>query len=155
MPNQLQKIVLFLIFLASFSTFSQTPNFSGTWKLNFEKSNLDKNDSLNGLTSQVFVIQQTGDRFKLKIYHYYGDKKRKIGFKMKSDGKTRTVKLLFKGKLEPKENSLLATIWRNGYFNCVNYAFGKNQNELVADETYKGRPRDHHSIWVFDRVISK
>ena len=138
-----------------FYGFTQTPNFSGTWVLNFEKSQLDKTDNLNGLTGQIFVIKQDGNKFSLKIYHIYGDKKKKIGFRMLADGKTRRVKIIFKGKLEQKENSLQVTMWRKNYLNIVNYKFGINQNEFIADEVFTGRPKNHHSIWVFDREVAK
>jgi hypothetical protein len=49
-----------------------------------------------GLTSSVFIIKQEGDKFRLTIYHVFGDKKKKISFKMTADGKTRKVKILFK-----------------------------------------------------------
>jgi hypothetical protein len=149
--NLLLITIILLVFNSSI--LAQSPNFSGTWVLNFEKSKLeDKNDKLTG---QLFIIQQEGDKFSLKIYHMYGNKKKKIGFKMLADGKTRSVKLLFKGKLEKKERSLQATMWRKNYLNSVNYKFGTNQNELVADEVFTGRPKDHHSIWVFDREVAK
>jgi hypothetical protein len=74
---------------------------------------------------------------------------------MIADGKTRKVKILFKGKLEHTENSLRATLWRKNFSNIVNYKFGDSQNEFIADEVFKGKPQDHHSIWVFDREISK
>ena len=74
---------------------------------------------------------------------------------MVADGMTRRVKIIFKGKLEQKDNSLQATMWRKNYLNSVNYKFGINQNELVADEVFTGRPKDHHSIWVFDKEIPK
>ena len=50
--NKKLRILLTAIglFVYQSQTFAQTPNFSGTWVLNFEKSNLDKNDNLNGLT---------------------------------------------------------------------------------------------------------
>ena len=153
------KIKILLTVLGSFiyqsQTFAQTPNYTGTWVLNFEKSKLDKSDTLNGLTGQIFVIKQDGNKFSLKIYHIYGDKKKKIGFRMLADGKTRRVKILFKGKLEQKESSLQATMWRKNYLNSVNYKFGTNQSELDADEVFTGRPKDHHSIWVFDREVAK
>jgi hypothetical protein len=151
------KFILTLlgIIIFHFYGFTQTPNFSGTWVLNFEKSNLYKNDNLNGLTNQIFIIKQDGNKFSLKIYHIYGDKKKKIGFRMLADGKTRRVKIIFKGKLEQKENSLQATMWRKNYLNIVNYKFGRNQNELIADEVFTGRPKNHHSIWVFDRQVPK
>lgn len=143
---------IFLIALNS-SLSGQVPNFSGTWILNFEKSKLE--DKTDGLTGQMFIIKQEGDKFSLKIYHIYGDKKKKIGFRMLADGKTRRVKILFKGKLEQKVNGLQATMWRKNYSNIVNYTFGTNQNELIADEVFTGRPKKHHSIWVFDREVVK
>jgi len=153
--NEITKLLLATFILISFksSTFGQVPNFSGTWKLNFEKSKLE--DNSDGLTGQLFVIKQEGNKFSLKIYHMYGDKTKKIGFKMQADGKTRGVKLIFKAKLEQKENGLQATLWRKNYLNIVNYKFGINQNELIADEVYTGRPKNHHSIWVFDKEVLK
>ena len=153
--KEIAKLLLATIILIAFkfSTFGQVPNISGTWKLNFEKSKLE--DNSDGLTGQLFVIKQEGNKFSLKIYHIYGGKTKKIGFKMKADGKTRGVKLFFKGKLEQKENGLQATLWRKNYLNIVNYKFGVNQNELIADEVYTGRPKNHHSIWVFDKEVLK
>lgn len=149
------KLLLAIIILIAFhpSITAQVPNFSGTWTLNFEKSKLeDKNE---GLTGQMFIIKQDGNKFNLKIYHVYGNKKKKIGFRMLADGKTRRVKIIFKGKLEQKENGLQATMWRKNYLNIVNYKFGINQNELIADEVFTGKPKNHHSIWVFDRSNTK
>ena len=155
MTTKLKFLLPLLGFVFQSQIFAQTPNFTGTWVLNFEKSKLDTTDNLNGLTGQIFVIKQVDNEFSLKIYHVYGDKKKKIGFKMVADGKTRRVKIIFKGKLEQKDNSLQATMWRKNYLNSVNYKFGTNQNELVADEVFRGRPKDHHSIWVFDREVAK
>jgi hypothetical protein len=148
--NVLKFVIAFWLY--PLTNFAQSPNFTGTWVLNFEKSSIeDRNDKL---TRQIFLIKQNGDDFSLKIQHIYGNKTRKIGFRMLADGKTRRVKLLFKGKLEQKENGLQATMWRKYYFNQVNYRFGKDQNELIADETYQGIPKNHHSIWVFDRQFT-
>jgi hypothetical protein len=151
------KIKILLAVLGSFvyqsQVFAQTPNYTGTWVLNLEKSTLEHPPE--GLTSSVFIIKQEGDKFRLTIYHVFGDKKKKISFKMTADGKTRKVKILFKAKLEPTENSLRATLWRKNFSNIVNYRFGNNQNEFIADEIFTGKPQDHHSIWVFDREIPK
>lgn len=155
MTTKLKLLVLLLGLGFQLQMFAQRPNFTGTWVLNFQKSKLDTTDNLNGLTGQIFVIKQVDNEFSLKIYHIYGDKKRKIGFKMTADGKARRVKIIFKGKLEQKDNSLQATMWRKNYLNSVNYKFGTNQNELVADEVFTGRPKEHHSIWVFDREVAK
>ena len=104
MKNKI-KILLTVLGLLVYQSqiFAQTPNYTGTWVLNFEKSKLDKSDNLNGLTGQIFVIKQDGNKFSLKIYHLYGDKKKKIGFRMLADGKTRRVKILFKGKLTERK----------------------------------------------------
>ena len=127
MTTKINFFLLLLGFVFQSQIFAQTPNLTGTWVLNFEKSKLDTTDNLNGLTGQIFVIKQVDNEFSLKIYHIYGDKKKKIGFKMVADGKTRRVKIIFKGKLEQKDNSLQATMWRKNYLNSVNYKFGTNQ----------------------------
>src|SRR5687768_9140619 len=95
--------------------FAQTPDYTGTWVLNLEKSKLEHQPK--GLTGSVFIIKQEGDKFSLTRYHVFGDKKKKLSFKMVADGQTRKVKLLFNGKLEQKENSLLATLWRKNFSN--------------------------------------
>jgi hypothetical protein len=149
------KILLTVLglFVYQSKIFSQIPNYTGTWVLNLEKSTLEYPPT--GLTSSVFIINQEGDKFRLTRYHVFGGKKKKISFKMIADGKTRKVKILFKGKLEHTENSLQATLWRKNFSNIVNYQFGSSQNEFIADEVFKGKPQDHHSIWVFDREIPK
>jgi hypothetical protein len=133
----------------TFTAYAQVPDFTGTWVVNFEKSKLE--DKPEDMTGNIFKIKQQGEKFKIKIYHLSGEKKRKIGFKMKADGKTRPVKLIFKGKLEKTADGLKASIWRKDFENVVNYRLGQTNDELVADEVFKGKPRDHHSIWVFDR----
>lgn len=141
------------LFIYQIQIDAQKNNFTGTWILNLEKSKLEHKP--DGLTSSVFVIKQDGDKLKLTRYHIFGEKKRKISFKMTADGKTRKVKLLFNGKLEWRENSLLATLWRKNFLNVVSYRFGDNQNEFIADEVYTGNPQNHHNVWVFDREMSK
>ena len=79
--------------------FAQSIDISGTWILNLEKSQLEAKSE--GFTGSKFIISQKGEKFYLTRYHYYGERSNKISFKMKADGKTRPVKLLFRGKLEP------------------------------------------------------
>ncbi len=152
-----KKLKFFFAVVALFAfqqkIFAQIPNYTGTWILNFKKSKLEHQPP--GLTRKVFIIKQDGDNFELARYNFFGDKKKKISFKMVADGLTRRVKILFKAKLEKKGNSLRATLWRKDFLNIVNYNFGNNQNELVADEVFTGKPQNHHSIWVFDRQILK
>jgi len=153
--NSKIKILLTLVvfFIYRSKTIAQKPDYTGTWVLNLEKSKLESRPE--GFTSSVFIIKQEGDKFKLTRYHIFGEKKKKISFRMKADGKTRRVKLLFKGKLEWKENTLQATLWRKNFLNIVNYKFGNNQNEFIADEVFTGNPKNHHNIWVSDRQNSK
>ena len=141
------------LFAFQHTVFAQTPNYTGTWILNFEKSKLEHQPG--GLTGKLFIIKQEGDNFSLARYNIFGEKKKKISFDMIADGITRRIKILFRGKLEKKDNSLQATLWRKNFLNIVNYKFGVNQNELVADEVFTVRPENHHSVWVFDREILK
>lgn len=154
MKNEINIFLTLLgLFVYQSNIFAQTPNYTGTWVLNFEKSKLEHKP--NGLTRSVFIIKQDGDKFKLTRSHIFGEKKKTISFKMNADSKTRRVKILFRGKLEQKESSLQATLWRKNFLNVVNYKFGENQNEFIADEIFTGNPQNHHNIWVFDREIPK
>jgi len=154
MKDKLNILLTILGLFAYHSQISaQTPNYTGTWVLNFEKSTLEHRPE--GLTNTLFIIKQENDKFRLTRYHIFGDKKKKISFKMTANGKTKRVKMLFKGKLERKENNLRATLWRKNFSNIVDYKFGNTQNELIADEVYTGKPQNHHNIWVFDREIPK
>jgi hypothetical protein len=153
--NKKIKILLTILgfFVCQSQTFAQKPNFTGTWVFNFEKSKFEFGPE--GLTSSLFIIKQDADNFKLTRTHVYGEKKNKLSFKMIADGKTRRVKILFRGKLEWKENNLQATLWRKNFSNIVNYKFGNSPNEFIADEVFTGYPKNHHTIWVFDRENSK
>jgi hypothetical protein len=154
MKNRIKILLIVLgLFVYQSHIFPQTPNYTGTWVLNLEKSRLEHRP--NGLTSSVFIIKQDGEKFSLTRYHIFGDKKKKISFKMVADGKTRRVKILFKGKLEQEENNLRATLWKRNFSNIVNYKFGNNQNEFIADEVLTSKPNNHHNIWVFDREIPR
>jgi len=146
-------LIVSALFVYPFQIFAQAPNYTGTWILNLEKSTLEHRPK--GLTRSVFIVKQEGDKFSLTRYHFFGEKKKKISFKMVADGKTRKVKTLFKCKLERKENDLLATLWRKNFSNIVHYKFGNSRNELIADEIFTGKPQNHHNIWVFDREIPK
>ena len=117
---------MFALCIGFSSTWAQQTDFSGTWILNLEKSKLESKPE--GLTGSMFVIEQKNDKVYLTRYHIYGEKKDKISFKMTPDGKTRTIKLFFKGKLEKSTNGLKASIWNNSFSNIVNYQFGINQN---------------------------
>ena len=146
-------LIVFCIFVSSSQLFSQRPNYMGTWVLNLEKSKIEA-DWAKGLTKGVFTIKQNGDNFTLARYFIIGEKKRKLRFKMIADGKVHRKKIFFKGKLEWKDNNLQATIFRNGFLNIVNYKFGDNQNEFIADEVFTGKPQDYHNHWVFERYHS-
>jgi hypothetical protein len=151
----MKRLAIILLVTAAIGTASlaQQPDFTGHWRLNFDKSQLE--DRPAGLTSSLFVIKQEGDAIKLTRFHIFGEKQNKIGFKMKADGKTRKIKMLFKGKLEKTEEGLKATLWRKNFNNVVSYSFGNSKDEIIADETFIGKPKDHHNIWVFDREVQQ
>jgi hypothetical protein len=150
----MKKIIIILLtalglFVFQSQILAQTNNYTGTWILNLEKSQLESPPE--GFTGSVFIIKQEGDKFKLTRYHLFGEKKKKISFKMIADGKTRKVKILFNGKLEWKENNLQATLSRKNFSNIVLYKFGNNQNEFIANEVFTGIPKNYHNVWVFNR----
>lgn len=142
-------LVGFGLFIGQATNNDSIPHLDGRWILNFEKSKLEHRAA--GLTGSIFIIKQQGENFQLTRTHQFGDRNKTLRFKMKADGKTRTVKVLFKGKLESMENELRATLWRKDFHNVVSYHFGHDQNELVADETFRGKPKNHHNVWVFER----
>lgn len=146
-------LIVLCFFVYQSASFAQKPNYTGTWILNLEKSKFEFQQ--DGLTSSIFVIKQDGDKVKLTRTHIWGKKKNKLSFKMLADGKTRRVKLLFKGKLEWKENTLQATLWRKNFLNIVNYRFGSHPDEFIADEVFTGYPKNHHNIWVFVKDTAK
>lgn len=141
---------ILLLLLAGTLAFAQKPDFTGTWVLNLQKSVLQHEKET--FTGSTFIIRQEGDRIRLTRYHHFGKKKNRLRFKMTADGKTRKVKLFFKGKLAWEGNELLSTLWRKNFLNVVRYKFGVDSNEFIADEVFTGYPQDHHNIWVFDRV---
>src|SRR5689334_10530921 len=118
------KRLLFVITLLALqvTTFAQKNNYTGTWILNLEKSKLEHRPA--GLTKSIFIIKQEGDKFSLTRYHIFGEKKKKISFTMIADAQTRRIKLLFRGKLEWKDETLQASLWRKNFSNIVNYKFG-------------------------------
>jgi hypothetical protein len=74
---------------------------------------------------------------------------------MLSDGKTRKVLNVLEGKLERRKDGLHITLWKKGFLDKVNYKFGDNKNEFIADEVLTSDSDNHHNIWNFDREISK
>ncbi|MFN8344104.1 MAG: hypothetical protein U0X91_03835 [Spirosomataceae bacterium] len=152
---KLLLLLLFSSFCLSFhTTFSQTPDYSGTWLLNREKSKLGSEGSKT-LTNSIFIIEQRGDKFTLTRYHVYDAKKKKLKIKMTADGKARKMKLLFNGKLEWLGDSLRASVWRKNFSNIVCYKFGENTNEFIADEVFKAGTQHYHNYWVFARETKK
>jgi hypothetical protein len=117
---------------------AQQSDYSGTWLLNMAKSQLQDMDE--GFTGSRFIIEQKGEKIKFTRYHYYGKKHNRISFKIRADGKTRTIKLLFKGKLEWQGEQLKATLTRKHFLNVVHYRFRSDENEFIADETFTGLP---------------
>ena len=148
MPKQ--SLLLFLFCAVCATSFCQHPDYSGPWILNLEKSKLE--DPSEGFTGSKFIIKQQGEQFTLTRYHFYGEKKNRLKFQMMADGKLRAVKLIFKASSNGRGDALKATLSRKkNFLNIGNYHFGETTDEFIADEVFTGLPKDHHSIWVFDR----
>jgi hypothetical protein len=147
------KILLALtgLFFCQSQIFTQTPNYSGTWVLNNDKSKIQSRPG--GMTSSIFIIKQKGNDFSLTIHHVFGNQQDTIVIKMLSEGKTRKVLSVLDGKLELKKDGLHITLWQKGFLDKVTYKFGKDKNEFIADEVLVSDSDNHHNIWVFDRQI--
>lgn len=154
MKNKI-KILLVLIGLFFYQSqiFAQTPDYSGTWVLNNEKSKIQSRP--DGMTSSVFIIRQVGNDFSLTIHHIFGNQQDTIVIKMLSDGKTRKVLSVLDGKLERKKDGLHITLWKKNFLDKVTYKFGKDKNEFIADEVLVSDSDNHHNIWIFDKDVSK
>ena len=154
MKNKI-KILLVLIGLFFYQPeiFAQTPNYSGTWVLNNEKSKIQSRP--DGMTSSIFIIKQKGNDFSLTIHHVFGNQQDTIVIKMLSDGKTRKILSELEGKLERKKDGLHITLWKKDFLDKVTYKFGKDKNEFIADEVLVSDSDNHHNIWVFDREVPK
>lgn len=154
MKNKI-KILLALIGLFFYQSqiFAQTPNYTGTWVLNNEKSKIQSRP--DGMTSSIFIIKQKGNDFSLTIHHVFGNQQDTIVIKMFSDGKTRKVLSVLDGKLERKKDGLHITLWKKDFLDKVIYKFGKDKTEFIADEVLVSDSDNHHNIWIFDRDLSK
>jgi hypothetical protein len=148
------KISLLLVGLLTIgsSTFCQKPNYTGTWKINLQKSKFEAKWT-DGMSDGEFTINQIGDNFKWSRYFIIKGKKSKMKFKLVADGKVRRKKFfLFKTKLEWQGDNLKVKIWRNGFSDIVEYKFGETKNELIIDEFFVGRPQDYHNHYVLEKV---
>lgn len=68
MKNEIKNLVAVICLLFfQFQIFAQTPNYTGTWVLNNEKSKIETRP--DGMTSSVFKIKQEGNSFSLTIHH--------------------------------------------------------------------------------------
>jgi hypothetical protein len=144
-------LTVFAFLLCQTQAFSQKPNYSGTWKINLQKSKFEAKWT-DGLTDGEFKIIQDGDKFKWSRYFIIEGKKNKMRLNMIADGKVRRKKFfLFKTKLEWQGDTLKVKIWRNGFSDVVEYKFGENENELIIEEVFVGRPQDYHNHYVLDK----
>ena len=153
MKNNINILLIAISFFCHSNVFAQTLNYTGTWVLNNEKSKIQSRP--DGMTSSVFIIKQRGNDFSLTIHHIFGNQQDTIVIKMLSDGKTRNVLNVLQGKLEQKKDGLHITLWKKGFLDKVNYRFGNNKNEFIADEVLTSDSDNHHNIWVFDRKTPK
>jgi hypothetical protein len=148
------KILLAVLgfLICQIQAFSQKPNYSGTWKINLQKSKFEAKWT-EGMTEGEFKITQIGDKFKWWRYFIIKGKKSKLKLNLVADGKVRRIKfLLLKSKLEWQADNLKVKIYRNGFSDNVDYKFGETKNELIIDEVFVGRPQDYHNHYVLDKV---
>ena len=151
-PINMLLLLSFLFFYLS-PVFAQSPDFSGTWVINKEKSKILSWPK--GMTSTVFIISQKADSFQLIIHHVFGAQQDTLVIKLVADGGTQKVLGILEGKLERVKGGLHAELWKSDFSDKVTYTFGKDNNEFIADEVLASKTDNHHNIWVFDRDRSK
>jgi len=112
--NLLLKVILSATLLFNlYPSLVQTPNYSGIWILNNEKSKIPSRTE--GMTGSIFIIEHKGNNFSITIHHQFDRLQDTIVIKMISDGITRKVLDVLEGKLEQKKDGLHITLWKKDF----------------------------------------
>jgi len=134
------------------------PDFSGTWEFNPEKSRLE----MTAPTKSVFVIEHQDPSFKLTRTHTWGEKSDTLSFEVTTDGKEHYRKdgdheswtrMTWMGE-ELVLDMKLAFRGEKGT-NVVHYRLADGGETFIAAEWYHMASRQHHNLWVFDRMLEE
>jgi hypothetical protein len=133
---------------------SQKPNFSGVWKYNPSKSNLQ----IPPPTSSTLEIEHNEPDFILTRTHYYEEVSDTWGIHLTTDGKEVIQE-------EGEEKLVVHLYWEGNQLvfdskiyirnreasNIVKYALSEDGNTLIATEHFCGPVIKYDNVWVFDK----
>jgi len=131
------------------------PDFSGTWIFNPEKSRLE----MSVPQKSIFWIEHKNASFKLTRTHNYGERWDTLSFDSPTDGQEiyrdihgfeTWTRLYWMGE-ELVLDMKLAYRGEQGT-NVVHYRLADEGKTFVAAEWYHMPSRQHHNLWVFDRM---
>jgi hypothetical protein len=132
------------------------PDFSGTWKLNREKSKFET--TVPKQSELIFVIEHKDPRFKTTRTLTLGERSDTLSWETTTDGKEHHRK---DGDFESRmrmtwmgdELVLKSRLTRRGEqgTNEAHYRLADEGKTLIAAEWYHMPSSQHHNLWVFER----
>ena len=133
---------------------SQKPNFTGVWKYNPSKSQLQ----IPSPASSTFTTEHEEPYFILTRTHIFGEKSDTWGVSLTTDGKEVVQE-------EGEEKLVGRLYWEGGQLvfdskifvrnrqatNVVKYKLSEDGKTLTATERFRGPAVKYDNVWVFDK----
>lgn len=130
------------------------PNFTGTWRANFAKSNLQ----IKHPDSTVFTIEHREPRFVLFRTHTFDGKSDTWGIELttdgnevvrKEDGRTLHARLIWEGDSLVFDVAL--DLPEGKGHDRVKYSISKDGRTLTALESYRDPKISYKNVWIIER----
>ncbi len=131
------------------------PDFTGTWRLNLERSRLE----IPAPSSLTVRIEHREPSFALSARHVYGERSRDVHFELTTDGKEAVVKDAAGAESHRRmywegESLVLDVYWFEGETkatNVVKYTLSEDGHALTAVERAKATKYAYHNVWVLQK----
>jgi hypothetical protein len=143
-----------LVLSAAAAQTARKPNFSGTWKMNLEKSRLQT----PAPDSSTLTIDHKEPSFRLSRTHVVKERPDTFSIGLTTDGKELVTN-------DPGETAYNRCYWEGDTLvfaarivrkdreatNVVKYSLSPDGKQLTANEQFRGPIVKYDNIWVFDR----
>lgn len=130
------------------------PNFTGTWKVNFQKSVLE----IPAPDSTLFVVEHNEPHFRLTRTHVVKDKSDTFSIDLTTDGKELV-------RREGNRTDYSRAYWEGNVLvfatrivmgdreatNLVRYAMAKDGQSFTAMERFRGPKLSYDNVWVMEK----
>lgn len=130
------------------------PDFTGLWKVDFKQCKLE----IEAPTSSEFSMQHNEPLLSLTRTHKAEGYEDTFSLQLSTDGKET---ITHKGEMEIRSTC----VWQGASLcfrsrirspgieaeNVVVYSMSEDRQQITADETFKGPPRNYHNKWVLVR----